>query len=454
MSPAASIRKPPPFFAPPEAGATLPQAEGSSPPGTARLLVTAGPGKGAELALAQGTATLGRGADNTLVVPDISVSRRHARLEERGADWMVVDEGSGNGTRVNGSPVREQRLRDGDEIAVGDTRIQFLEPGGVAARALPGRSDRARPFHARLVLLATLVMLLLAVGSGVHLWRRLESERRAFAAREQDRALAGQRFQRAVALVESGQREQARQDLEVAAELDPSDPEIRRARATLAEDVAARVEAQPAPKQPPVPAPDLASEAPAPSRPTATTTAARIEAIEAAPHRRAKSQHRADRKRSAADAEAFVAAYRMGDSAAARQRAQKSADPEAQRLGAALKDFERACRQAAAQQTPADAVRSLEEAAAADRAIVGSGESRPGNEVRKALSAQHLLAAASLKSDDQLPQAAAHLRAAVEANASNQAAHDALRRLQDRLHDPTCAATWPRRRSRRKRAGA
>ncbi len=220
MSPAASSRKPPPFFAPPEAGATLPQAEGSSPPGTARLLVTAGPGKGAELALAQGIATLGRGADNTLVVPDISVSRRHARLEERGADWMVVDEGSGNGTRVNGSPVREQRLRDGDEIAVGDTRIQFLEPGGVAARALPGRSDRARPFHARLVLRATLVMLLLAVGSGVHLWRRLESERRAFAAREQDRALAGQRFQRAVALVESGQRQQARQDLEVAAELD------------------------------------------------------------------------------------------------------------------------------------------------------------------------------------------------------------------------------------------
>jgi hypothetical protein len=55
--------------------------------------------------------------------------------------------------------------------------------------------------------------------------------------------------------------------------------------------------------------------------------------------------------------------------------------------------------------------------------------------VRKALSAQHLLAAASLKSDDQLPQAAAHLRAAVGANPSNPAAHEAIRRLQERVRD-------------------
>jgi hypothetical protein len=135
------------------------------------------------------------------------------------------------------------------------------------------------------------------------------------------------------------------------------------------------------------------------------------------------------------DAEAIVAAYRRGELAAARQRAQEGRAPEVARLSAALKDFDRACREAAEQTTPVDTLRSLEVAAAADRAIAGSGESRPGDEVRKALSAQHLLAAAALKADDQLPLAAAHLRAAAEASPSSQSARDALRRLHDRVHD-------------------
>ncbi|HET9754323.1 MAG TPA: FHA domain-containing protein [Myxococcales bacterium] len=366
--------------------------EGNSLRGTARLLVTAGPGKGAELALGSGWATLGRGAGNTLVIPDISVSRRHARIEERGAAiWVVIDEGSGNGTRVNGRPVRERRLRDGDEVAVGDTRVRFLEPGGMAARRpRPPEAGAAHALRARLLLGAAALGLVLAAGYGVHRWRKARP-----------------------AAPEDAVHEQAR------------------TRVAVDRDTAARIEAQPAPpSRPPDPPPVRLASTPAktiPARPGPTPTPPR--------KRRRTPAPSSGKPAPDAEVEAIVAAYRRGDLAAARQRALESRAPEAARLLAALKDFERACRHAAAQQTPADALSSLEAAAAADRAIAGSGESRLGGEVRKALSAQHLLAAAALKADDQLPQAAVHLRAAAEANPSNPGARDALRRLQDRARD-------------------
>jgi hypothetical protein len=418
-------------------------------PATARLLVTEGPGKGAEVALESGSAGIGRGTENALVIPDISVSRRHARIEERGAGaWVLIDESSGNGTRLNGVPIREQRLRDGDEIAIGKSRLRFLEPGGIAAPTM-GQPKRRPQFRLRapLMLCAAPLALVLTVGWGAHRWRTLESGKRALAAREESRAAAQDRFRRAVALLAAGQREKAREDLEVAAELDPADEEIRGVRAALDQDAAkahpAAPEAEKAapPAQAPIAPPPPLMEAKLPAEAVKLPPAPpksvppRTRSAKATPRRRENLEHPGKKPQGDADAQAIVAAYRMGDLATARERARKSSDPEAARLAAALGDFERACREAAIQQTPADAVRFLDVAAATDRAIVGSGESKLGAEVRKALSAQHLLAAAALTTDAQLPQAAAHLRAAAAEGPSSQAAKDALRRVEDRVRD-------------------
>ncbi len=72
--------------------------------------------------------TLGRDAANTLALPgDTTASRRHARVEARpGGDFIVVDEGSSNGTFVNGARTTgEQSLRPGDEVQVGAARFRF-----------------------------------------------------------------------------------------------------------------------------------------------------------------------------------------------------------------------------------------------------------------------------------------------------------------------------------------
>ncbi|MCU1376148.1 MAG: hypothetical protein JWO68_3434 [Actinomycetia bacterium] len=69
--------------------------------------------------------TIGRATDATVRVSDTSTSRRHAEIRPAGGGWAVVDLGSTNGTRVNGAPVTERRLQDGDTIIVGDATLRF-----------------------------------------------------------------------------------------------------------------------------------------------------------------------------------------------------------------------------------------------------------------------------------------------------------------------------------------
>src|SRR4051794_33014025 len=94
-------------------------------------------------------ATVGRETSSDLVIDwDSQVSRQHARLELGAGGWEVVDDGSRNGTFVNGEQVRGRRaLADGDAVRFGSTTMEFRAPapaepsptGPAAAAALsPG----------------------------------------------------------------------------------------------------------------------------------------------------------------------------------------------------------------------------------------------------------------------------------------------------------------------------
>ena len=76
--------------------------------------------------------TLGRDADNLIVLDDPFASNRHARLTFRGRVWYLEDVGSTNGTWLNGRPVQGAvPVGFGDEVAVGQTRFR-LEPASRA----------------------------------------------------------------------------------------------------------------------------------------------------------------------------------------------------------------------------------------------------------------------------------------------------------------------------------
>jgi hypothetical protein len=68
---------------------------------------------------------IGRLPECGVVLQDSNVSRRHAELRRAGEGVVLTDLGSTNGTRVNGTPIREKILTSGDEVSVGSTRLIF-----------------------------------------------------------------------------------------------------------------------------------------------------------------------------------------------------------------------------------------------------------------------------------------------------------------------------------------
>jgi len=76
--------------------------------------------------------TIGRSADNDLVIADSRVSRHHARISGRRGTLVYGDLGSTNGSRVNGVQVGELVLGAGDRIEVGDTVIIVEVAGDVS----------------------------------------------------------------------------------------------------------------------------------------------------------------------------------------------------------------------------------------------------------------------------------------------------------------------------------
>jgi len=67
---------------------------------------------------------LGRSSSCDLVLPDDTISRRHAEIALRGGVCVIRDLGSANGTWVNGRSVERTRLRRGDELRLGETFIR------------------------------------------------------------------------------------------------------------------------------------------------------------------------------------------------------------------------------------------------------------------------------------------------------------------------------------------
>ncbi len=68
---------------------------------------------------------IGRLPESAIVVNDPNASRRHAEIRRVGNDVVVSDLNSTNGTRVNGAAIRERKLADGDQIAIGTTVLRF-----------------------------------------------------------------------------------------------------------------------------------------------------------------------------------------------------------------------------------------------------------------------------------------------------------------------------------------
>ncbi len=70
--------------------------------------------------------SIGRNVNNTIYVEDDFASANHAMLTFRGRSWFIEDQGSTNGTYVNGHRIdRPVALSYGDEMVIGRVRMRL-----------------------------------------------------------------------------------------------------------------------------------------------------------------------------------------------------------------------------------------------------------------------------------------------------------------------------------------
>jgi hypothetical protein len=114
-----------------------PYGQGQQHGGYGQPPMGGGPGRNARLVsndgrtypLSVGSTVIGRGDQANLRLPDVGISRRHARLDFDGGQVVLTDLGSTNGTSVNGQRVSAVALNPGDMIQIGTTTLTFRVDG-------------------------------------------------------------------------------------------------------------------------------------------------------------------------------------------------------------------------------------------------------------------------------------------------------------------------------------
>lgn len=77
----------------------------------------------------QGSLTIGRDQGRSIVLPTKTASRKHCRLDMVNGMPVIVDEGSANGTLVNGARIGSPtRVDESSKIDVGEFRITLTRP--------------------------------------------------------------------------------------------------------------------------------------------------------------------------------------------------------------------------------------------------------------------------------------------------------------------------------------
>jgi hypothetical protein len=92
----------------------------------ARLVVVEGTLRGTTLPLGTSSILIGRAPSCTLVIEDIALSSRHARLFPQAGGWMIEDLGSTNGTFVGGQKIDQPTpVPIGTQVRVGTNVLEL-----------------------------------------------------------------------------------------------------------------------------------------------------------------------------------------------------------------------------------------------------------------------------------------------------------------------------------------
>jgi len=156
-----------------------------------RLVFAAGPNAGQDYLVTRRITRIGRRKrDNDIALFDTGISNRHAEIRRGPDGFILVDEGSKNGTLLNGERVRRSPIRPGDQIQLGRTLIEVhaaaasaeapapvsVPPEEEAAEDETDEAAGALPGSRIALLVTAIVVVLVAVGA-VYVVRHIAARR-------------------------------------------------------------------------------------------------------------------------------------------------------------------------------------------------------------------------------------------------------------------------------------
>ena len=112
---------------------------------TAYLLIQRGPQAGKRVELWKDCTTIGRSRHCDIFLEDIAVHRKQASILFSQMGFVLRDDHGSGDCFVNGRPVSEQLLRDGDHLLFGNTELIFYAHEGT--RPFQLASSRGRESH-------------------------------------------------------------------------------------------------------------------------------------------------------------------------------------------------------------------------------------------------------------------------------------------------------------------
>jgi pSer/pThr/pTyr-binding forkhead associated (FHA) protein len=112
---------------------------------SAYLVIEQGAQAGKRVEIWKDCTTIGRSRECDIFLEDIAVHRKQARIVYTGTGYALLDDHGSGDSIINGRPVKEKLLRDGDLLLFGNTRLIFYSHE--ATRQFQQPSSRGKESH-------------------------------------------------------------------------------------------------------------------------------------------------------------------------------------------------------------------------------------------------------------------------------------------------------------------
>ncbi len=112
-----------------------------------KLTVVSGPNRGSTYGVKEGETSIGRQAGNSIVLPSSKISKKHCVLLVNGQEVLLRDEGSSNGTFVNGALIKSRSLKPGERISIGEYVLELTQMVAKPSQKAPVVSGFGNPLQ-------------------------------------------------------------------------------------------------------------------------------------------------------------------------------------------------------------------------------------------------------------------------------------------------------------------